>query len=147
MPSSSKETSTVDNREIIRIKVKCHDELLDVCRNIAVERRVTMSSVMNLSAIKNMSETLPVTKEEFLNIQYVTKANFEKFGKDFLAVTQKYKKECEKTKPKETNVELTSFNDIESFNCTPKIQFPKTKSRTKRKRKTKWNQSKKKKKA
>lgn len=137
-PSCSKDASTVDNREITKLKVKCHEDLLDVCRNFATERSVTMSSIMNLSAIKNMSETLPVTKEEFLNIQYVTKANFEKFGESLLTVTKKYKKECDKIITKETKINKPSFNDFnsDSYNYTPQREASKTKRRYKRKRKT-----------
>lgn len=38
-----------------------------------------------------MSDVLPKTKEEFLKIQHVTAANYNKFGEYFLKITQKYR--------------------------------------------------------
>lgn len=114
--TSSTSANPKNSLEIMKLKVKCFEELLDVCRKFASERGVTMSSIMNLTAVKNMSETLPVTKEDFLKIQYVTAANFEKFGSDFLAVTKKYKKMCDDLLPKEPSFDAHDFSD---WNYTP----------------------------
>jgi bloom syndrome protein len=91
-PSTSTTKSvTVSKFKINHIKVQCHEELLEECRRLALERNVTLSSIMNLSAIKSMSEVLPNTKEEFMKIQHVTKANYEKFGEHFLKITTKFR--------------------------------------------------------
>lgn len=41
-----------------------------------------------LQAIQEMSYSLPETEEEMLKIVGVTKANFEKYGRQFLEITQ-----------------------------------------------------------
>ena len=81
---------TIKEREIRMLKAKCHEELLDKCKEFAVLNKVPLSSIMNLSAVKMMSETIPSTKEEFLKIQYVTMTNFERFGNEFLDITKKH---------------------------------------------------------
>ncbi|GJQ67047.1 hypothetical protein Trydic_g21949 [Trypoxylus dichotomus] len=100
-PSEDNEPSTsgIPDYSINSLKIQCHEELLEVCRNFAVQRQVTLSSIMNLSAISAMAKSLPNSKEEFMKIQYVTRANYEKFGEAFLAVTQKYRILLSKLKP------------------------------------------------
>ena len=111
-PSTSTATKTVavSNYKINCIRVSCHEELLEQCRQLAVERNTTLSSIMNLSAIKNMSEVLPNTKEEFMKIQHVTKANYEKFGEYFLKITTKYSEQLDKLK-----TPVPSFSDSSVF--------------------------------
>lgn len=60
------------------------------CRSIASEKNITMASVINMQALKIMSERLPETEADMMSIPHVTRANFEKFGKRFLEVTLKY---------------------------------------------------------
>lgn len=76
---------------ITSLKIKCHEELLEMCQKLAQERSVTLSSIMNLSAIKTMAEVLPATEQDFLKIQHVTQANYGKFGSHFIKITQKYR--------------------------------------------------------
>lgn len=73
------------------LRIQCHEELLEECRKLALERNVALSSIMNLSAVKSIADTLPGSKEEFLKIQYVTNANYSKFGENFLRISRKYK--------------------------------------------------------
>lgn len=47
-----------------------------------------------------MSDVLPRTKEEFLKIQHVTVANFNKFGEYFLKITQDYRKKVDELESK-----------------------------------------------
>lgn len=89
--TSSNNNNNSKTYRVTSLKVKCHEELLEMCQKLAQERAVTLSSIMNLSAVKTMAETLPTTEAEFLKIQHVTKANYSKFGSDFLKITQKYK--------------------------------------------------------
>lgn len=68
----------------------CYHDLLETCRTIAAEKDVTLASVMNMQALKAMSERLPETEAEMLALQHVTKANFEKYGKQLLDITLSY---------------------------------------------------------
>lgn len=77
-------------RKLAELKDKCHNDLLDVIRNLAAQRNVTLVSIMNMQAIKAMAEKMPETEEEMLLIPHVTQANFLKFGRDLLTITQQY---------------------------------------------------------
>lgn len=44
--------------------------------------------LQHLQAIQEMSHSLPETEEEMLKIVGVTKANFEKYGRQLLEITQ-----------------------------------------------------------
>lgn len=91
--TSASGTSTLSSssqKAVKELQDKCHNDLLDVCRRLANQRNMTLVSIMNMQAIKAMSEIMPATPEEMLQISHVTKANFEKSGKEFLAVTQQY---------------------------------------------------------
>lgn len=46
-----------------------------------------------MQSLNAMSRTLPETEAEMLNVVGVTRANYEKFGKGLLQITQKYAKE------------------------------------------------------
>lgn len=69
---------------------KCKNDLLEICNTIASEKKITVSSLINMQAIMAMAEKLPVSEEEMLNIPHVTKANYEKVCKRLLTVTQHY---------------------------------------------------------
>lgn len=62
---------------------------------MALERNLTLSAIMNLTAIKTMSDVLPKTKEEFLKIPHVTVANYKKCGENFLAITKKFREQVD----------------------------------------------------
>lgn len=76
--------------QICELKDRCHNDLLDVCRQMAAQRNVTMVSIMNMQALKAMAQKLPETEEQMLTIPHVTQANFVKFGKELLHITQQY---------------------------------------------------------
>lgn len=129
---STSRSSEPTASDINKIQEKCQEELLEVCTKYAFENNVTISSVMNLTAIKYMSKLLPSNEQEFMNIQYVTRANYEKYGKAFLEITKKYKTQIKNFKPKPA---APSFNFAvdPSFNKDDwKTNMPK-KSTTKRK--------------
>lgn len=69
---------------------RCYSDLLDLCRTIAAARSVTMASIMNMQALKAMSEELPESENDMLSIPHVTKANFEKYGSKMLEITRNY---------------------------------------------------------
>lgn len=69
---------------------KCHNDLLSIVAKLANQRQCTMGNIMNIQTIKEMSIKLPSTEEEMLQLPHVTKANFEKFGKELLETTCVY---------------------------------------------------------
>lgn len=69
---------------------KCYHELVDVAQRIAEERGLTLAQVMNMQAIRDMSIKMPESESEMLKISHVTKANFDKYGQRFLAITVPY---------------------------------------------------------
>lgn len=75
---------------IKQLEDKCHNDLLAICTNLASQRQCTVSNIMNLQTIKEMSIKMPSTEEEMLQLPHVTKANFEKFGKELLDATCTY---------------------------------------------------------
>ena len=72
------------------LEEKCYTELMAIIRGIAGALDVSAASIMNMIAIRAMSQQLPVDEEAMLKIPHVTKANFDKYGKALLDVTQKY---------------------------------------------------------
>ncbi|XP_055546842.1 recQ-like DNA helicase Blm isoform X2 [Wyeomyia smithii] len=78
------------NAQRQELQERCYNDLLDICRSLAAEKNVTLASVMNMQALKAMSERLPETQAEMLALPHVTKANFEKYGQQLLEITQNY---------------------------------------------------------
>ncbi|KAM7363739.1 recQ-like DNA helicase Blm [Cochliomyia hominivorax] len=74
------------------LNTSCYNELLSCCRQLASELNVCTSSIMNFQALKVMSQQLPETEDNMLQIPFVTKANFEKYGIKLLEITNKYAK-------------------------------------------------------
>lgn len=109
--ASTAGSRTPSQFEINNITMKCHEELLAEINRLAVEKNVTMTSIMNLSAVKSMADYLPTTEEEFLKIQYVTKANYAKCGEFLLPIIKKYRAEMDKLKEKQV---VPQFNSYES---------------------------------
>lgn len=78
------------NEALKELYEKCYNDLLERCRDIAQARNMTVGSVMNNEALKIMAESMPTTEEEMMKIPHVTKANFDKFGADFLETLRHY---------------------------------------------------------
>lgn len=74
------------NEALKKIEEDCYSDLLQKCHDIAQERNMTVGSVMNNQALKLMAEQMPTTEEEIKKIPHVTKANYEKFGKELLEI-------------------------------------------------------------
>lgn len=115
--STSTSNVAISKFKISSIKIACHEALLEECRRLAIEQNVTLSTIMNLSAVKAMSDVLPGTREEFMKIQHVTKANYEKYGEYFLKITMKFKEELTKLQ-QEAAKRLSSLNDSNEFDDT-----------------------------
>ncbi|XP_068153147.1 recQ-like DNA helicase Blm [Drosophila tropicalis] len=79
--------------QLSEIHDRCYTDLLDLCRTIAAQRNVTMASIMNMQALKAMSEQLPLTEQDMCSIPHVTKANFDKYGAKLLEITCNYASE------------------------------------------------------
>lgn len=76
------------NEAIKKIQEDCYNDLLQKCHSLAQARNVTVGSIMNNQALKQMAESMPSTEEEMMKIPHVTKANYEKYGKDLLSILQ-----------------------------------------------------------
>lgn len=63
-------------RQLTELRDECHNDLLDACRKMAVQRNLTMVSIMNMQVIKAMADTMPETEANILQILHVTQANF-----------------------------------------------------------------------
>ncbi|XP_053978074.1 recQ-like DNA helicase Blm [Hylaeus volcanicus] len=82
-------TKKID-KVILELQERCYKELMEIIKGIAGALDISASSVMNMIAIRAMSQKLPDNEEAMLQIPHVTKANFEKYGKALLDITQKY---------------------------------------------------------
>ncbi|XP_012061764.1 PREDICTED: Bloom syndrome protein homolog [Atta cephalotes] len=118
---SNKSTSGVATVSTVTKKVdsiikelqdNCYAELMMIIRGIASALDVSASSIMNMVAVRAMSQRLPETEESMLQIPHVTKANFVKYGKALLNITQKYAKE--KTELLNVNDEDKNSDDNDS---------------------------------
>lgn len=69
---------------------KCYAELMRDIKGFAGALDVSASTIMNMIAVRAMSQQMPMNEEEMMKIPHVTKANFEKFGKILLDITKKY---------------------------------------------------------
>lgn len=91
--TTAKDNIKVDSateKLIKELQDKCHNDLLNICTRLATQRHCTIANIMNLQTIKEMSIKMPSTEEEMLQLPHVTKANFEKFGKELLDTTCTY---------------------------------------------------------
>ncbi|KOC69612.1 Bloom syndrome protein like protein [Habropoda laboriosa] len=87
--TSSPVTKKVD-KSLLELQERCYKELMEIIKGIAGALDISASSVMNMIAIRAMSQQLPDSEEAMLQIPHVTKANFDKYGKALLDITQKY---------------------------------------------------------
>lgn len=78
------------NEALKKIQEDCYADLLQKCQDMAQARQVTVGSVMNNQALKLMAEQMPTTEEEMMKISHVTKANYEKYGKELLEILKNH---------------------------------------------------------
>ncbi|XP_014208205.1 Bloom syndrome protein homolog [Copidosoma floridanum] len=88
-PGSNENSQNLD-KEMDELKQKCYTELVETINGIAGALDVTASTLMNMIALRAMSQRLPESEEDMLKIPHVTKANFDKYGKVLLDITRKY---------------------------------------------------------
>lgn len=80
--------------ELKEIEEKCYNDLIEKVRLMAQQKNtLNINSILNTEAIRAMSKILPETEQEMLAIQHVTKANYEKYAKHLLEITQQYSAE------------------------------------------------------
>nr|XP_050869431.1 recQ-like DNA helicase Blm [Vespula vulgaris] len=121
--SSSNAIATVStvttkvNKVLQELQDRCYSELIGIIRGIAGALDVSASSIMNMIAIRAMSQQLPDSEEAMLKIPHVTKANFDKYGKALLDITQKYAaekyvllNEADENSVDSTDEDATSWN-------------------------------------
>ncbi|XP_012267844.2 Bloom syndrome protein homolog [Athalia rosae] len=78
------------NEALKDLQSRCYSELMSIVRGIAGALDVSAASIMNMIAVRAMSQQLPATEKEMLKIPHVTKANYDKYGKALLDITAKY---------------------------------------------------------
>lgn len=78
--------SSATNEALKKIQEDCYEALRNKCLEMAQIRNVTVGSIMNNQALKKMAEIIPTTEEEMMKIPHVTKANYDKFGKELLEI-------------------------------------------------------------
>lgn len=93
------------NEAIKKIQEDCYADLLQKCHDMAQARQVTVGSVMNNQALKLMAEQMPTTEEDMKKLPHVTKANYDKYGKELLDILQNY--------AAEKSLVLLDMNNIE----------------------------------
>lgn len=92
-PSTNSDAIKVDpaTEKLIReLQDKCHNDLIAICSRLANQRQCTIGNIMNMQTLKEMATLMPSTEEEMLKLEHVTRANFDKFGKELLETTTAY---------------------------------------------------------
>ncbi|XP_011505803.1 PREDICTED: Bloom syndrome protein homolog [Ceratosolen solmsi marchali] len=79
-----------DNKALTEIQQRCYTELVQIIRGLANGLNISINSVIDLDALQIMSKQLPESEEAMLKIDRITKANYDKYGKSLLNITQKY---------------------------------------------------------
>lgn len=82
--------SVPDDKAMKELQQNCYTELAEIVNGIAGALDVSTNSIMNMVALRVMSQQLPKDEEEMLQVPHVTKANYDKYGKALLDITQKY---------------------------------------------------------
>ncbi|KAG8182427.1 hypothetical protein JTE90_018310 [Oedothorax gibbosus] len=135
-----------EDKEIKQLSEKCYNELIEVSKAIAAERHMHYTNVINIEALRLMSREMPMTEEDMLMIPHVTRAVYEKYGKRFLDVTEKYAAErCVIDAERADNEMLANFEDTDNWSdAEPPSRNPTSSKGQKRKGNysTKWNSKK-----
>ena len=85
--------SVPDDKTLKDLEQQCYTELAQIVNGIAGALDVSANSIMNMVALRAMSQQLPEDEEAMLRIPHVTKANYDKYGKALLDIIQKYANE------------------------------------------------------
>ncbi|XP_058795106.1 recQ-like DNA helicase Blm [Phymastichus coffea] len=104
--------SAVTNAALKDIEQRCYEELMSMVNGIAGALDVSANSIMNMVALRKMSQELPTMQAAMMKIPHVTEANYEKYGKALLDITQKYAKEKSKLLEEESEIQ-SAYQDLE----------------------------------
>ncbi|KAL0125423.1 hypothetical protein PUN28_004506 [Cardiocondyla obscurior] len=144
-PTSGEATvSTVTKKVdgiVKELQDRCYAELMNIIREIATTLDVSASSIMNMVAVRAMSQRLPESEEEMLQIPHVTKANFVKYGTLLLTVTQKYAAEKivllnENDEQQKSDTDDIWDDSVSNYSCTSSSSNRGTKRRYRNKSNT-----------
>lgn len=80
-------------KERIQVDTSLFDMLRDIRKKIAQREAVPPYIVFADTSLKDMSEKIPLNKEEMLNIKGVGEKKFERYGEEFLNVLIEYNNE------------------------------------------------------
>lgn len=81
---------TAPTNALKELQDKCYSVLMEDINGLAGALEVAPQSLINFTAIRVMSQRLPQTPQEMLKIPHITEANFSKYGKALLKITQEY---------------------------------------------------------
>lgn len=88
--SVSKVPQDQKDSEIEAIEQQCYTELAEVVSALAASMGVNTSSIVNIVAIRRMSQVLPESEEDLIKMPYITTSIIKKYGSDLLKVTKVY---------------------------------------------------------
>ncbi|XP_044018957.1 Bloom syndrome protein homolog isoform X2 [Aphidius gifuensis] len=100
----------VKNNNLKELQDKCYADLMRDLNGIAGALNLQATTMINLVAIRAMSQQMPTTVQEMLKIPHVTKANYEKCGRPLLQICQDYAKLKTKLEEEEA-AEIEDDND------------------------------------
>ncbi|XP_035209951.1 Bloom syndrome protein homolog isoform X2 [Stegodyphus dumicola] len=125
-----------EDKETQELIEKCYNELIEVSKAIAAERNMHYTNIINVEALRQMSREMPMAENDMLAIPHVTRVVYEKYGKRFLEVTQRYAAErCVLDAEKADKDMLSAF--VEDIDSWSDAEPPSPKTSTKRGQKRK----------
>ncbi|CAG0900025.1 unnamed protein product [Cyprideis torosa] len=81
---------TAENSRIVQLRKECVEALKTRISEIADQRQIKASIILPHEAVKLLSETMPETKEELLQVEHLTQAVVDKYGQEILEVTARF---------------------------------------------------------
>ena len=96
-----------DIEEELSEEDKVYEEFKALRRSISTEHEIPAYVIFGDKSLKEIARKLPLTQEEFLDINGVGKVKFEKYGAPFMQLCQKLKPSAEQEEPKAALKKLT----------------------------------------
>lgn len=87
--ASVAETEECD-KELQSLQTQCYESLLEEVKEIARQKHVNYTNIINMVALRAMSRKMPESEEEMRRIPHITEANFVKYGQSLLEITQRF---------------------------------------------------------
>lgn len=133
--SSSARSSNVTgpSTEDDRLREECYQELKGLRTTLASELGKNPEVIMAVTTLQDMSQKLPITKEEMLNVQGMTEAKWKNSrGEEFLKVTLKYSSQCTSNKASLYQETISPFFSRENNENNPNSSLRATGSKLKK---------------